>query len=517
MESKEPLVLTFDFGTQSVRAMLVDKKGKILSIVKTKYQPPYYSKKLGYAEQSFDLYWESACSTCQALKKQANDLWDQIICVTVTTFRDTFTCTDENGKPIRDFMLWLDQRKAKADEKMPILQRILFNLVGMGYALVCQREVCRPFWIKENEPEIWEKTKKFGSISAILNAKMTGVYKDSKASVIGHVPFDNKNKRWMTPKDLTYPVFGLEPDKYTDLIDPCEIVGYITKETAEKTGIKEGLPLIASGSDKGCETMGSGVMNDYSAALSFGTSATIQFSTEKYVEPSAFLPAYASPNSKLYNPELQVLRGCWMISWFINNFGYDDKLKAEKEGTSPEHELNKHLNEVPLGSGGLILLPYWNAPLKLPEARGTIVGFMPDHNKYYIYRAIIEGIGMTLYQGFLELEKKSKHQTKYLVISGGGSNSESICQIMADIFGLPVKRTVESEACGIGSSMCGFIGMGVYKDFDEAGSNMVSYVKTYEPIQENHNQYLVIYNKKFSKVYPNVKKIYKSYLTAKPE
>lgn len=510
---KNPLVLTFDFGTQSVRAMLVDKKGKILSIKKEKYEEPYYSKEMGYCEQSFETYWSYACKASKLLKEEMKDLWDNIICVTVTTFRDTFTCTDEKGKPIRDFIVWLDQRKARCDKPLPFLQRMIFNLVGMGYALECQRKICRPYWIKENEPEIWDQTKKFGSISAIINARMTDVYKDSSASAIGHVPFDNKNKMWMKKGNLQFPIFDLDEDKLTDLVDPTQIVGYITKEAAEETGIKEGLPLIASGSDKGCETLGSGVMNNYSASLSFGTSATIQFSTEKYVEPSNFLPAYPAVNPKLYNPELQIFRGCWMISWYIDNFAQDDKKTAKECGICTEDQLNKHLKDVPIGSGGLILLPYWNAPLKLPEARGTIIGFMPYHNKYYLYRAIIEGMGYTLYAGFVDLEKRSKHHTEYLVISGGGSNSSEICQIMADIFGLPVKKTAETEASGIGSSICGFVGLNVYKDFDDAVKNMVSYVETYEPINENHEKYMEIYRKIFKKIYPNLKNIYKKYLT----
>lgn len=289
---------------------------------------------------------------------------------------------------------------------MPLSKQILFRLVGMEYALEKQREICRPAWIKENEPAIWDKTKKFCNISAILNAKLTGNFVDCNASCIGHVPFNYKTRSWMKKNELTFPLFELEADKFIKIVSPTSEIGKITAKASKDTGLKEGLPLIASGSDKGCETIGSGVMNDYSAALSMGTSATIQFSTKKYIEPAKFLPAYPSPNPDFYNPELQVMRAGWMFSWFIKNFGYEDKLIAEMEGVSPEHIINRQLDKVPLGSGGLLLLPYWNAPLKQPEARGTILGFMPDHNKYYIYRAIIEGVVFTLYQGFQTLEKK---------------------------------------------------------------------------------------------------------------
>lgn len=512
MNNTEPLVFSFDFGTQSVRAMLVDKCGKIVALVREKYLPPYYSKKIGYAEQSFDTYYKHACLASNKLKEQNKELFENIICVTITTIRDTFTCTDEKGNLIRDFILWLDQRRAEEQEKMPLFKRLIFKAVGMEYAIERQREICRPAWIRQNEPDLWSKTKKFCNISAILNARLTGNFVDCDASCIGRVPFNYKKRNWMKTNELTYELFGLEPDKFIKIVKPTSKIGEITKKASLETGLKEGLPVIASGSDKGCETIGSGVMNNYSAALSMGTSATIQFATKKYVEPTAFLPAYPSPNPDFYNPELQVMRAGWMFYWFIENFGYEDKLIAAKEGVSPEHILNRQLDKVPLGSGGLILLPYWNAPLKQPEARGSILGFIPDHNKYYIYRAIIEGVVFTLYQGFKTLEKNSKHHTKFLVISGGSSVSETICQIVADIFNLPVKRSKESEACGLGSAMCGFVGMGIYKSFNEAASNMVGYAKTYEPIKENHQEYEKIYQTKFKKIYPSIRGVYKNYI-----
>lgn len=506
------LIITYDFGTQSARCMIVDQKGNILAIDKEKYKEPYYSLKMGYCEQSFDVYWEYACKASQALKENNKELFDKAIGVTVTTFRDTYTCTDENGKPIRDFILWLDSRKAKCEKPMPFKQKLIFGLVGMNYPLQCQRQMCRQTWIKENEPEIWEKTKKFGSISAVINAKLTGNYSDSTASTIGHIPFDYINKCWMGPKGLTFPIYNLETDKLTNLVNPLDIVGYITEEASKETGLKKGLPLIATGSDKGCETLGSGVMNDYSGSLSFGTSVTIQYSLDKYVEPSAFLPAYPAVNPKLFNPEIQIYRGCWMISWFIQNFARREQIEAEEKGVATEVILNEYIKEVPLGCNGLILLPHWNPPLKLPEARGTIMGFIPDHNKYYLYRAIIEGMGYTLYDAYLQLEKRTKHHTKYFVISGGGSNSDEICQIVCDILGIELKRTKETEASGIGSSICGFVGLNVYKNFEEAVKNMVSYNKTFTPDKENHEKYLQIFNKVYKRIYPQIRPVYKNYL-----
>lgn len=101
-----------------------------------------------------------------------------------------------------------------------------------------------------------------------------------------------------------------------DLIEPGEIVGYITKEASLDLGIKEGTPVIASGSDKGCETLGSGCVDSTGASLSLGTTATVQMTTDKYIETEPFVPTYPAVLPGKYNPEIEIYRGYWMISWF---------------------------------------------------------------------------------------------------------------------------------------------------------------------------------------------------------
>src|SRR5690606_4807826 len=106
-------------------------------------------------------------------------------------------------------------------------------------------------WIKEYEPEIWQKTKKYLMFSGYINYLLTGNMVDSIANMIGHIPFDYKKKEWMSPKSLTYFAFVIEREKLCDLVEPGTIIGNITKEASKETGIPEGLPVVAAGSDKG--------------------------------------------------------------------------------------------------------------------------------------------------------------------------------------------------------------------------------------------------------------------------
>ena len=509
MEDK--IIIVFDFGTQSTRCMLINSKGEILASNKQKYEPAYYTTKLGYAEQSFENYYKYACIASNKLKEENKELWDKAIAVCTTTFRDTFTITDSKGNPKRDFILWLDTRRAEAKKPLPFLQRTLFKLVGMEYNIKSQRGLCRQTWIEENEKELWDSSEKFASIQAIINARMTGNFIETEASCIGHVPHDYKNGGWQKKSSLTYPIFGLSPDKLVPLKETLSTIGYITKECSQETGIKEGLPLIATAADKACELVGAGIKDDEAVELAFGTSVSIEYLCNKYIEPAPFFPAYPSLDKNKFISEIQIYRGCWMISWFIDNYCSDDIKEAYEKGVSTEKILDSHLKEVPIGSQGLLLKPYWNPPLTNPEARGTIIGFLPDHNKYYLYRAILEGIGYTLYEAYQSLEKRTKHHSKYFVISGGGSMSDEICQMMSDMLGIEIRKPKEFESTALGCAIGGFVGMGVYNSINEAIDNMVSYNKVFKPNMENHKLYMEVYNKIYKKIDKGINPVYKGY------
>jgi sugar (pentulose or hexulose) kinase len=506
---KEPLVLAFDIGTQSTRAILFDKKGNLIGKNKIEFTP-YYSLKPGWAEQNPDLYFEKMCEASNALKARFPEEWERIVAVSVTTIRDTSVCIDKQGKPVRDVILWLDQRMADIKFQISKGKKFLFSLVGMKEAAEIQAGQGKCNWIRLNEPDNWAKTDKYIMLSGYINLRLTGKLVDSVASQIGHIPFDYKNKRWMSPKDIKADLFPVEEEKRYELVQPGESMGEISPEASELTGIPAGIPVIASGSDKGCETLGTGCIGDGIAALSFGTTATIQMTSKKYVEPQTFMPAYPAVLPDAYNDEMQIYRGFWMITWFKEQFANKEVEQAKKMKCSPEQLLDERLKEIPPGSEGLILQPYWSPTLKSPEARGAVIGFSDNHTRAHLYRAIIEGIGYGLYGGMKEMERRLKYKIKMVTVSGGGSSSDAVCQITADMFGLPVKRVQTYETSGLGAAMAAFVGIKAYNSFEEAIENMVHYSVTFEPDMANHKIYADIFKNVYSKIYKQLKPMYKN-------
>lgn len=468
----KPLVLTCDIGTQSARALLVDPDGRIVDVVQSKYAEPYFSKEPGWAEQKPNFYFDRLCECCRELCARSNALLPDVIAMTITVIRDTVVCLDANNEPLRDIILWLDKRTVDPNGAMPAKNMMLFKVAGMEPTAKVVYAASVGNWIMRHEPEIWARTAKYVMLPTYLNYKLTGNLIDSASNQIGHIPFDYKNRRWMKPGSLTRCFCDVPNEKLCDLVPSGTVIGTVTDEVCALTGIPAGLPLISTGSDKGCETLGLAVVDSDKASISLGTTATIQFSTTEYVEPQQFLPAYPGVLNDHYNPEIEIYRGLWLLSWFVKEFGTADAIDAKEKGIAPEALLDERIRDLPAGSDGLLLQPYWTAGILHPDSLGAVIGFSDYHTRYHFYRAIIEGLCLELYMALRIMEDRSGLTIHEIRIGGGGAKSDVVCQIAADVFGLPVVRSQTHEACSIGSSMVAFVAKGVFADFDAAAKAM---------------------------------------------
>ncbi len=501
-------ILSIDCGTQSLRALLFGLDGQLINKVQISYKP-YESPKPGWAEQDPLVFWNSLIEASQKLKALEPDNFAAIAGVGVTTQRDSMVNVDKEGNPLRPVITWLDQRKSKQVYFPNFIMKTAYKAVGMYESLLKLQYAGKCNWIRQNEPEIWAKTHKYLEVSGYLNFKLTNKFVDSVASQIGHHPFDYKKMRWASKNNLSTKMFPIEREKLAEVVEPGAPIGAITKEAAQATGIAENIPVIACGSDKGCETVGMGVMDTSMASLSFGTTATIQTTTKKYFEPLKYMPAYPAALPKHYNPEVEIFRGYWMITWFKNEFGHKEMETAEQLGLAPEEVLNDLLEQVPAGSMGLMLQPYWGPGLKTPCAKGAMIGFGEIHTRAHVYKAVIEGLGYALREGLIAIEKSGHTKIERLAVSGGASQSDQICQISADIFNRPLVKGRTHETSGLGAAIITAVGIGEHASFQEATDKMVVYGKTFMPNPEHVKIYNQLFNRVYKKMFPTLKHIYK--------
>jgi len=505
----DALMLVFDVGTQSVRALLLDQRGNIIRWAQDTYEKPYYSLRPNWAEQNPDYYFEHMCVVSQRLKHEDPVSYGRIAGVALTTFRDSTVCMGADGRPLRDCILWMDQRRAEHPKPMPAGRRSLFALVGVSETIDMLQRTSACNWIAENEPELWAKTDKYVCLSTYLNYRFTDRVADSQAALLAKIPYDYKNRCW-DEHGITRCAYDIPQDKLCEMVPSGAVLGEITAAASRLSGIPQGTPLIATGSDKGCETIGLSVIREDQAALSFGTSCSLQFITRKYFEPTPFMPAYPAVPNDMYNPEIQLWRGYWMLTWFKQNFAQPEVDAAKYLGCSAEELLNRHLEEIPPGSDGLLVLPHWTPGLATPNTRGAMIGFSDVHTKYHVYRAIIEGINFGLMEGLYGMEKRSGQKIAHLYLGGGGSRSEEICQITANMFGLPLSRIQTNESSALGAAICAFVSMGVYSSYEEAIDHMVRLRDTFLPDMAEHRLYKQIYDEVFSRYYRTVSPLHRA-------
>lgn len=509
----DSLVLTFDIGTQSLRALLIDKNGETVLMSQVKYEQTCLPSEVkGQAEQAPDFYYDRLCDAGKMLVDMANakdkSIIGKIKAITITCMRDTVMILDKDIKPLRNTIVWLDERRTNGDVQLPMWQKALFALIGMTetISLLYKGAFCN--WIMENEPELWAKTYKFVMLPSYMNYKLTGILKDGAANQVGHIPFDYKGRKWMK-NGLSRCVADIPMEKLVDLVESPGIIGAINEETVSRTGLPAGIPLITTATDKACEALGLSVITEDKAAISLGTASTIQFCTPHYFEPQPFLPSYPSVMPGFYNAEYQLYRGYWIVTWFKNNFAYEETLEAMARNVPVERILDEHLNDVPVGCNGLVMTPHLSPGNGNPFAKGVIMGLTDHHDKKHLYRAIIEGIDLELYHAMVRMQKRSGQNISELYIAGGGSVSDVVVQICADVFGLPVKRIQTHEASGIGSSLAAFVLLGEFSDYQEAVLSMVHNKDIFLPNEENHEKYMEIYSQVYRHIEKNNTKLFK--------
>ncbi len=502
-------LLSIDVGTQSVRVLLFDPRGKLIAKQRVPYEP-YYSDAPGLAEQRPQLFWESIARACQGLWQNPEVKKDSIAAVALTTQRATMINVDEKGEPLRPAIIWLDQRRTEGQPPLGGFWGAAFAVAGASETVAYLQAEAEANWIRKHQPEIWKKTYKYLIISGYLTYLLTGRFVDSVGCQVGYIPFDYKSQNWEAKRGWKWQAIPVDLKMLPDLIPQGKALGEITAKASEATGIPARLPVIAAAADKACEVLGSGALESNVACLSYGTTATINTTHDKYIEVIPLIPPYPAAAPMLYNFEIQIFRGYWMVSWFKQEFGLREQRISDEKGVEPEVLFDDLVKSVPPGSQGLVLQPYWSPGLRFPgpEARGAIIGFGDSHTRAHIYRAILEGLAYALREGKEKTEKRSGVKITDLRIAGGGSQSNAAMQLTADIFGLPTARPHVYEASGLGAAMDAAVGINIHRDFKSAVSEMTHLGDCFEPNRDTHAVYERLYREVYLRMYNKLKPLY---------
>lgn len=453
MSSTRPrYFIGIDNGSQSSKVTVFDDRGRAVSEGRSALRP-YDTPRPGVVEHPDDDLWTSIGEASRAAMAAFTGDPADIVGVGLCTIRFCRAVLKADGTLAQPVMSWMDER------------------VGMPYA--------------HTNPDAAYVTTSSGYISH----RMTGAFRDTAANCAGIWPLDSDTWQW-TDDDAELAKSGIPRGMLFDLVLPGDILGEVTDAATRHTGIPAGVPVVATANDKAVEALGCGLRSPDTLLVSLGTYVAGMTTGPRNVKnATAFWTNYASlPHSYLYESG-GVRRGMWTVSWYRDLLGEEATAQARAAGLSVEEYLNSEAAKVPPCSDGLMTILDWLAPGEAPFRKGTILGFDGRHGRFHIYRSILEALAMTIHDTAARMAGELGTEYGEVIVSGGGSRSDLMMQIHADVHGIPARRAEASSAAGLGSVICAAVGLGVYAGFDEAVEAMVRPGEIFLPGQAHHQLY----------------------------
>jgi sugar (pentulose or hexulose) kinase len=416
---------------------------------------------------------------------------DHLLAAGLSTQRNTFVFTNAEGRALRPFILWLDERLTSEVEPDPSWPDWLQQW----------QMISKANWVKNNEPQVHRDVRHILTVSAWLIHQLTGHFRDSVAMHVGHWPLDIDNLA-LSADAAMYEALGMPRERLAELHPPATVLGNVTAEAARRTGLPEGLSIVSAAGDKQCETLGAGAIVSGRAAVTYGTLAGLSNTVNEPVHAlNTEYELFPSAVPGAWNPEFRLIRGYWIVTWFREQFCHDLAARADESGSSIEELLNEEAARVSPGSEGLVIAPWWFPDIWMPSAKGIILGLDGVHTRAHLFRALLEGIAFGLRPGLTFFARDQGVQVEEVIVGGGGAKSDLAMQITADVFGIPASRPRTIETCSLGCAIDAAVACGLYSDCHQAVSHMTRIERTFEPITENRVLYDAMYEEVFSPLY----------------
>jgi sugar (pentulose or hexulose) kinase len=445
-------IIGVDGGSQSSKVIIYDLKGNVICEGKKDLQPMHMPKK-GIVEHPDDDLWDSIISASRTAMERFPGDKNDIIGIGLCTIRFCRALLKEDGTLAQPVLSWMDERVSRPYEHVNL--DVKYVTTSSGY----------------------------------ITHRFTGNFNDTAANYQGQWPIDTDTWEWSKDEDVIQK-YQIPREMLFHLEMPGTILGYVTEKAAAETGIPVGVPVIATANDKAVEALGSGLLANNTALVSLGTYiATMMHGLENPKGTQDFWTNFASTPHKYLYESNGIRRGMWTVSWFKNLLGDEFAEKAEQGWLSAEERLNREASDVPAGSDGLMTVLDWLAPTDKPYRKGMMIGFDARHSRAHIYRSILEAIALTMKNHTDAMCSELNIKLDNIIISGGGSNSDLMMGIFADVFGVSTTRNVVNGSASLGSAICVAISLGFYKNYREAIQKMVRVRDTFQPNKKNHMLY----------------------------
>jgi xylulokinase len=491
------LVIGVDSSTTACKAIAWDRSGSAIAAGRATY--PLLQPKPSWYEQNAQTWWRSICVAFTELLDQIDA--GQIDALCITHQRESFVPVDLQAQPLRNAILWLDERSRA---QISFLEQTigadrLHQITGKPLSMT--QSLPKMVWLAQNEPDIIARTHKFLDVHGFLIYGLTGAFRTSQACADPMGLVDMQGNGWA---ESLIDELGFRVDQFPELVPPGVVIGHVNETAATATGLPSGLPIVAGAGDGQCAGLGANAIGGGRAYLNLGTAVVSGAFSTSYLTDKAFRTMYA-PVAGAYFLETVLRGGVFTISWFVEKFAAD--LVHAGIGLSPEETLEAAAAKVPPGSLGLMLVPYWSSvmsPYWDPQATGITIGWTGAHGREHFYRAILEGVAFEQrLVGDAVMAAMGASFSEYVTM-GGGSQSGLWCQIVADICGVPVLRSTTTEATCLGAGILAAAAAGWFSDAASAAEAMTDTSDRFTPEPEMQARYEPLYTEVYKTLFPTV-------------
>lgn len=475
------LVVGVDSSTSATKAIAFDAHGRAIS--EGRAAIALANPEPGYFEQAPQDWWRSTATALSELCGKIDPR--RLAGLAISNQRETFAAFDAAGEPLRPGMVWLD------DRAQPQVRRFGETFGGErahainGKPLDVIPCLFRILWMREQEPEIFARTRMFADVHAFLCFRLTGRWVASTASADPSGMLDIHAFDW---SDEILQASGLARARLPGLARPGELIGEVTGTAAAATGLPAGLPVFAAGGDGQCAATGAGALRPGRAYANLGTAAVAGLYCAAPAISRAFRTETAVADEG-YIYEMCLRGGTFVVDWMLTEmFGRDGGHLGEAFAA-----LEAEAARLPVGSGGVVLVPYWQGAMTPHwdgDARGVIAGLSGSTKRAHLHRATLEGIAFEIAVCMEQASRESGCALDHYVAIGGGAASDLWLQILADVSTKPVFRSTTAEASALGAGMAAAKGAGWRPSLREASEAMVGeIVSRFEPIAAHVERY----------------------------
>ncbi|PRX18160.1 xylulokinase [Orenia metallireducens] len=492
-------LLGLDIGTSGIKGILITDKGKVISNKTRSY--PLSTPKSGWAEQNPKDWWVATQEVIKKIITESKVDTSQIKGISLSGQMHSSVFLDEQLQVIRPAILWSDTRTSKQCQE--IYERVggLDNLINYVSNPALEGFTApKVLWLKENEPQNYNKIRHLLLPKDYIRYQLTGEIYTEVSDGAGMLFLNVQKKKW---SEKLLDKLGIDKEILPPVVDSTEIVGEITAEVAQKTGLAVGTPVVAGGADNACGAVGSGIVKEGRVMVSIGTSGVVLAQIDNSV-------ADDQGRIHLFN---HAKRDSWYMMGVMLSAGRCFSwMKEELFADELDYD---HLNElaakVKPGSEGLTFLPYLygeRTPYADPNARGVYFGVSGKHQQGHFIRSVMEGVTFGL-KDSLELIKEKGVEITEIRVIGGGAKSKLWQQILADIFANEISLLNVEEGPAFGAALIAGVGVGVYDSFEEAANSIIKVKEVISPNLESVELYDKQY-KLYKQLYVSLKDEFKA-------